>query len=170
MTRLQLVDCPECACLIAADEKACPFCGAAPRRYAVSSVLGIGFMLGLATASCGEKDTGTQGATETTTHNTDDSMFPTTAYAGPSPSTSTDADPTDASASAYAGPDSGEDSGPPDTDDTVTSTTHSTDMGGTSAYAGPASTSTASETDPGTSTDTDAGTGTGTGTDTGTTG
>ena len=174
MTRPQLVDCPECACLIAVDEKACPFCGAAPRRYAVSSVLGIGFMLGLATASCGEKEPGTESSTAMTSS---DGTFEETmvgggtAYAGPS-ATSTEGN--EATGSAYAGP----------TDTTIASSVAYagppetvTEMGGTSAYAGPASESTASDTDDtdtdsdttGTSTSTSTSTSTGTGTDTGST-
>lgn len=172
----QLIDCPECACLIAADESACPFCGATQRRAAMPAMLSIGFMLGLASASCGDKGGGTAstttvGDTTTSTGTGDETVNPTemqggTAYAGPPTDSGFETGTTFASSVAYAGPPSSS-SEPPttetetetDTDtssgtgtgtetetgtgtetDTGTTTTGTTEMGGTTAYAGPDST------------------------------
>lgn len=166
MSRPQLVDCPECACLIDAEERSCPFCGAVPKRVAMSSLLSLGFMLGLASASCGEKDAGTQGSESSTgsssgtdTMSTDSTVATTT--------TATTTNPTEGGMAAYAAPEplpegttfgsSVAYAGPPDTDteaDTEAATTETTDVPGTTAYAGPASTTTGGETD----TDTDTGT------------
>jgi hypothetical protein len=134
----QLVDCPECACLIDADERACPFCGATPRRVAMTSLLSLGFMLGLTTASCGDKNDTTQGTvTETATTVTGSTgtdgnegstspTMPTTAYAGSPESTN---DSLDSVGTAYAGPPSTSTdvSSTGTTDDTDTSTGTSTD-------------------------------------------
>ena len=123
-----LIDCPHCACLIDTRESACPFCGTVVRRTEGWSVLGLGFMIGLATAACGDKSgttdststgpgessTSSSSGTEadgTTTGTTDgetmaDSMVPTTSFPG---------------TSAYAGPDTN-DSLPDDTGTTATDT------------------------------------------------
>lgn len=140
----QLVDCPECACLIDADERACPFCGATPRRVAMTSLLGLGFMLGLTTASCGDKNDTTQGATTTST-STDGTTSTTEGV-------STVVDPTEdvASTSAYAGP---------------TTSTFDSDESVGSAYAGPASTDDSFPDTDSSSTDSSSGTSTDTSTD-----
>ena len=152
-----LIDCPNCACLIDTRESACPFCGVTVRRAEGWSALGLGFIVGLATAACGDKtgttddastsSTSSSSSSDGTTGTSDgettvDSMVPTTTFA---------------EGSAYAGPDANESStddpsaGTDNTDTgsetgTGTSTGTGTDTGGdtandtfpgTSAYAGP---------------------------------
>ena len=122
-----LIDCPSCACLMDTRESACPFCGAVVRRAEGWGVLGLGFMIGLATAACGDKSdmtdttatsdpssstSGTDGTTGTSDGGTtiDDTMVPTS-FPG---------------TSAYAGPDSG-DSLPDDTTASTSDTDTATD-------------------------------------------
>lgn len=174
MSRLQLVDCPGCACLIDLDDKKCPFCGHAQRRIAGASVLSLGFMMGLATASCGEKDGGTDPTTTTQTSNTGtdsdagDTFQGTAAYAGPGPTTSETTDSSSSTPDPSAAEGSVAYAGPPETDTgDSASDTGTTDVGGGTAYAGPAeSTSTSDDTDSGSDSGSDTGTGTGTGTGT----
>jgi hypothetical protein len=150
-----LIDCPDCACLLDTREPACPFCGAVVRRTDGWSVLGLGFMIGLATAACGDKSgtsTGTESTSTGDTSGTDatgtgtgttgttdvgttigDSAVPTTfgetaAYAGPDTTIDTLPDDTSTTESAT---DTGTDTG------TGTDTASSTGFPETSAYAGP---------------------------------
>lgn len=142
-----LIDCPTCACLLDVRENACPFCGAVVRRTDGWSMLGLGFMIGLATAACGEKSgtsTSTDASTSDGSSGTDSSSSNSSTTTGETTIGDSAVPTTFGEVSAYAGPDTG-DSFP---DDTTTTTT---------------STSTGSETGTGTGTGTAAETGTTTG-------
>lgn len=151
-----LIDCPTCACLLDTRESACPFCGAVVRRTDGWSMLGLGFMIGLATAACGEKSgtstntdastsdgsSGTDSASSTSTSTGEttigDSAVPTTfgevsAYAGPDTGDSFPDDTTSSTTSSDTGSETGTGTGTGTTAETGTTT----DFPETSAYAGP---------------------------------
>ena len=141
-----LIDCPSCACLMDTRESACPFCGAVVRRAEGWSVLGLGFMVGLATAACGDK-TGTSDSAGTD---------------------STSSTSNTSSADATTGTSDGE--------TTIGDSAVPTEMGGGTAYAGPdvtdtlpdETTTSTGNSDTGTESETETETGTSSGTETGT--
>lgn len=146
------IDCPTCACLLDSRENACPFCGAVVRRTEGWSMLGFGFMIGLATAACGDKSgttTATEGASSSGESSSDSSgSGETTGTSGGTSQGETTIDDmplptTFGEVSAYAGP---------DTSDTLPDTSSSTD-GNTDTGTGTGTGSTGTGTDTGSTTD-----------------
>ncbi len=154
----QLIDCPSCACLMDTRESACPFCGAVVRRVEGWSVLGLGFMIGLATSACGDKSgtsdsagssstssmDGTAGTTGTTDGETmiSETALPTesgagTAYAGPDVTDTLPDDTSTSTGNTETGTETETGTGTGSSTGTGTETDTDTDFPDTSAYAGP---------------------------------
>lgn len=135
-----LTDCPACACLIDSAESACPFCGAAQRRFAMMpAALTLGLALGLANISCNDKP-----GTTMSDSDTDDSgpATPGAAYAAPPPTEEGLSEPDDESTTGATGDTTSDTTTEPTSGTTGTTGTSSTTSDDTtgfnsvSAYAG----------------------------------
>ncbi|MEZ4428210.1 MAG: hypothetical protein R3A51_11045 [Nannocystaceae bacterium] len=124
------VDCPSCQLLIAASERACPFCDASLRSSGAAPRVLVGMMLGLSamTVSCGDKDGSSTGmSTMDTELDTEGATEPTGVMTEQGSTT----DPTITESDTETGDDTTTDDSTTTTTTTTTTGMSDTDMGTT---------------------------------------